>query len=206
VEEAFAIERRLMGGRRLEDTGAALGLSVWIEDGLRSILRDSAVGELGTDLSATADESLISAGLAAGEGSAEQMGTTSEWDAIPDPWEMAVEEELAQEERKAGDITMTDHREPHPGLDPETEPETDPAAAESETSTRAELDSADWLSEVSRLERDTLEFPVRVTRRDDDETVDIDLPRVRHLFPVPDETEWDVSELEYDRTRSSNKR
>ena len=210
VEEAFDLERQLMRGRRLADMGAALGLSVWIEDGLRSILRDAAMGELGTDVSAAADESLIAAGLAAGEGSSEQMGETSEWDAVTTEAQMLtteetvpVQQELAEEERKAGDLTMTDHREP------KTEANPAPFGIEPEDDLAEELEEAEgsedqtWLSEVSRIERETLEFPARVTRRDPDEKVDIDMPRVRHLFPVPDETEWDVSELEYDRTKAS---
>ena len=27
----------------------------------------------------------------------------------------------------------------------------------------------------------------------------VDTPRVRHLFPVPDDADWEVRELDYDR-------
>ena len=38
-------------------------LATWIEDGVRRLLRQAALGELGTDLSTTADETLVVTGL-----------------------------------------------------------------------------------------------------------------------------------------------
>ena len=145
------------------------------------------------------------------KGSVEQMGTTSEWEAVTTEEEMLtteeemvttgetlpVQQELAEEERKADDLTMSDHREPRP----EPRPAPFGVEPEEEVGDVERSEDHDWLGEVSRLERETLEFPARVTRRDPEEK--IDMPRVRHLFPVPDETDWDVSELEYDRTKAS---
>ena len=60
-----------------------------------------------------------------------------------------------------------------------------------------EMVNRDWLSEVEREERATLEWPA--TRGERPPRERIDTPRVRHLFPVPDDAEWEVRELEYDR-------
>ena len=64
VEEVLELERSLMNGRTLE---RAVELATWIEDGVRRLLRQAALGELGQDLSATADETLIASGLEAGD-------------------------------------------------------------------------------------------------------------------------------------------
>ena len=55
----------------------------------------------------------------------------------------------------------------------------------------------DWLSEVSREERTTLEWPAG-EGSDPRERERIDTPRVRHLFPVPEDADWEVRELRYD--------
>ncbi len=64
VEEVLELERALMNGRTLD---RAVELATWIEDGVRRLLRQAALGELGQDLSATADETLIATGLEAGD-------------------------------------------------------------------------------------------------------------------------------------------
>jgi hypothetical protein len=58
------LERALMNGRMLDH---AIELATWIEDGARRLLRQAALGELGNDLSTTADETLITTGLEAGD-------------------------------------------------------------------------------------------------------------------------------------------
>ncbi|MBS1863841.1 MAG: hypothetical protein JSS68_19260 [Actinobacteria bacterium] len=63
-EEVLELERALMNGRTLD---RAIELATWIEDGVRRLLRQAALGELGTDLSTTADETLITTGLEAGD-------------------------------------------------------------------------------------------------------------------------------------------
>lgn len=60
------------------------------------------------------------------------------------------------------------------------------------------ITARDWLDEVEAPER-TLDFPaiegdVRHRER-------IDTPRVRHLFPVPEDADWEVRELDYDHYR-----
>ncbi len=42
-------------------------LAAWVEDGVRRLLREAALGELGTDIGTAADETLIAAGLEAGD-------------------------------------------------------------------------------------------------------------------------------------------
>ena len=64
VEEVLELERALMHGRTLD---RAIELATWIEDGVRRLLRQAALGELGTDLSTIADETLIATGLDAGD-------------------------------------------------------------------------------------------------------------------------------------------
>ena len=57
------------------------------------------------------------------------------------------------------------------------------------------ITATDWLEEVE-LEESTLDFPSiegDVTHRER-----IDTPTVRHLFPVPEDADWQVRELDYD--------
>ena len=86
IDRAFALERSLMGTATPidagEDTGTALGLATWVEDALRALLRDGALGKLGADVGAAADDSLISSGLVTGEVSEALLGDGAEWDAI----------------------------------------------------------------------------------------------------------------------------
>jgi len=56
VEAAMEMERAEMAGGSIE--GAA-DLAAWIEDCVRRILREAALGELGADLNEAADETLI---------------------------------------------------------------------------------------------------------------------------------------------------
>jgi hypothetical protein len=64
MEEVLELERALMHGRTLD---RAIELATWIEDGARRLLRKAALGELGSDLSTIADETLIATGLDAGD-------------------------------------------------------------------------------------------------------------------------------------------
>ena len=64
IEEVLALERSLMNGRTPE---GSIELAAWAEDGARRLLREAALGELGSDLGATADETLIATGLAEGD-------------------------------------------------------------------------------------------------------------------------------------------
>ena len=64
VEDTLELERALMNGRSLEN---GIELAGWAEDGVRRLLLQAALGELGSDLNTTADETLISAGLEGGD-------------------------------------------------------------------------------------------------------------------------------------------
>ena len=67
-------------------------------------------------------------------------------------------------------------------------------------------DARDWLEEVEddarvAVEESTLDFPAvadDLARRER-----IDTPRVRHLFPVPEDADWEVKELRYDHYGSA---
>ncbi|MEK6277191.1 MAG: hypothetical protein AABM29_04175 [Actinomycetota bacterium] len=293
VQGTFELERALMAGRAL-DTGRALGVAAWLEDGARAILREAALGMHGEEIGTAADEALIAAGLDAGEGSADQMGGTSEWDAIvvdetatvqdhpihdhppategeedlahrssSAPWrdasqdlvirassgastraefdaraefdvraasegtirasrggstrvehdddEPATEVDIEVPDadriqiRAGGEITVVeedeleeDWAEPEDELEHEEPPDHDQAEDEHKEIPVTQSSERDWLAEVSRGRRDdTLEWPARRAMRDSDERVDS--PRVRHLFPVPEGTDWEVGELRYDR-------
>jgi hypothetical protein len=58
-----------------------------------------------------------------------------------------------------------------------------------------------WLEEVSDPQGgDSIEWPVD-SDRDIQHREKIDTPRVRHLFPVPEDADWEVSHLEFDYSR-----
>lgn len=221
VEEALELERELMNGRSLSN---AIELAAWTEEGVRRLLRQAALGELGRDLIGAADETLIATGLA--EGDAEI--TVS----VPAPTE-AEEAELEQAEELAFEDPG---REEAPPLDP---PTFDAPIEVSEASSEMELPNfkvpedvhveedempqetrimepipaedeikitaTPWLDEVAEARRgESLEWPAPPYESDRDiqHRERIDTPRVRHLFPVPD-SDWEVSnlEFEYDRRR-----
>jgi hypothetical protein len=104
VEEVLELERALMNGRILD---GAIDLATWIEDGVRRLLRQAALGELGADLSATADETLIATGLEAGD--AEIMVYAEEDDEAE---EVDVYEEPAASTpgREAEDVAIDEFR------------------------------------------------------------------------------------------------
>lgn len=71
----------------------------------------------------------------------------------------------------------------------------------------------DWLSEVSDDEEgETMEWPAPVSdgpdgipewRQGDEDEEPLEEPRIRHLFPVPEESDWEVGELDYDRSETT---
>ncbi|HEX8754415.1 MAG TPA: hypothetical protein VF731_13465 [Solirubrobacterales bacterium] len=202
IEDILQLERSLMNGRPAE---GAIELAAWTEEGARRLLRQAALGELGTDLSATADETLIATGLEAGdaeiaisvcepselvEAEAEELPATNvpERFAVPeleespaalDPVaELQRQEELFEEEEMQETRIM------------------EPIPAEGEIKVTA----TPWLDEVSDARPgDSLEWPAAATR-DVQHRERIDTPRVRHLFPVPD-SDWEVSHLEFEYSR-----
>ena len=251
LQAAFELERAMMGGREF-DLGAAMGLAAWMEDAARSIVRGAALGEHGSDVAASADESLVVSGLEAGEGSVEQMGEMDEWEpptreeaieeqhpevVVPDPEAIRIraaekpevepdrEEDLADRQIEA-ESPYEDGVYYEAGEDNELEQtgaeqggnhrDTPGSAAEEvsrnddEEKTVRTSTERDWLSEVSDADSgETLEWPAPVAKRSRDEwrrdagdEEPLEEPRVRHLFPVPDDADWEVGELDYDRDRT----
>lgn len=190
VEETLELERSFMNGHSME---GAIELAAWAEEGVRRLLRQAALGELGGDLSASADEALIATGLEAGDA---EIAVT-------------VQESPAPVEPKAPPATFVPEEPPA-----EFRVEHLPAPAESteedcmeqETRIMEPIPAADeirvtatpWLEEVSEGNPgDSLEWPADI-ERDLQHRERIDTPRVRHLFPVPEDADWEVSQLEYE--------
>jgi hypothetical protein len=175
IEHALELERALMNG---SPSLPGLALASWVEEGVRRILRDAALGELSADLNTAADETLIVAGLEGGDGAI--IGTPSEWE-IPETGE--VEE-----------IVMSHHtpeQEPSREPDPQATRILEPIPAENEI----RITATPWLDEVE-VSDSTLDFPA--IEGDLEHRERIDTPRVRHLFPVPEDADWQVKELKYD--------
>lgn len=175
IEHALELERSLMNG---SPSVPGLALAGWIEEGVRRILREAALGELGSDLNTAADETLIATGLEAGDGAI--VGTTSEWE-IPETGEVEVtvarQHEVAEHHDREHDEQETRILEPVPAED------------------EIRITATNWLDEVE-VEESTLDFPA--IEGDISHRERIDTPRVRHLFPVPEDADWEVRELRYD--------
>jgi hypothetical protein len=251
LQGAFELERAMMSSREF-DIESAMGLAAWMEDAARSIVRGAALGEHGSDVAASADESLVAAGLEAGEGSVEQMGEVDEWDppTTEDPVEEASDEvvvpnpdairiraaEKLDVEEASGDHEVAEpqpeadgsyedgiYYEANEEVDDKDEPDDghdrddddhgheqdDHDYEEGTVSTTTERD---WLSEVSGADSsETLEWPAPVGQRsheqaewrqDAEDEEPLEEPHVRHLFPVPDDTDWAIGELDYDRSKT----
>jgi hypothetical protein len=86
IEAAMDLEQSLINGEDVMTAGneSSSYLAAWIEDSARHILREAVLGHYGENLNITAEETLITSGLTAGESSATQLGSTAEWD-IPAP-------------------------------------------------------------------------------------------------------------------------
>jgi hypothetical protein len=223
IEAAMELERGLMGGARVE--GAA-ELAGWIEESVRRILREAALGELGADLNEAADESLIATGLASGDAeiavTAALAGASDEVADHPDQGFQDVgmrpaapgreAEEAAVDETspapdsdrnlipsEAGAGPAPNHESPPQEVDMQDTRILEPVPAEDEI----RITARDWLEEVeveeTALEESTLDFPA--VQGDLERRERIDTPRVRHLFPVPEDADWEVRELEYDHYR-----
>ncbi len=197
VEAALELERAQMSGSPAEGD---VELSSWMEECVRRILREAALGELGTDLNEAADETLIATGLDGGD------------------VEIAVTAEVVEpgpELKSELEIQPAPEVRPEPEVEPEPIPAPEPELYESTPTIEEEYDmdqdtrilepvpaedeiritATNWLDEVE-VEESTLDFPAiegDVTHREK-----IDTPRVRHLFPVPEDADWEVKELRYD--------
>jgi hypothetical protein len=170
VEAAMELERAQMAGRTSE--GAA-GLAAWVEESVRRILRDAALGELGHDLNEAADETLIATGLDGGD---VEIAVTADVEPVRPAGEASAVEAASYEEEQ--------------DMDEDTRI-LEPVPAEDEI----RITATHWLDEVE-VEESTLDFPA--IEGDIAHRERIDTPRVRHLFPVPEDADWEVKELRYD--------
>ena len=189
VEAALELERAQMAGAALGDAAA---LAAWAEQSVRRILRQAALGELGADLNEAADETLIATGLGSGDAA------------------IAVAEEIEEPAPEhASDIhhtqvgSISDTRKIETPIEEEEDEMSqdtrilEPVPAEDEI----RITARDWMDEVENdaaveIEESTLDFPA--IEGDLEHRERIDTPRVRHLFPVPEDADWEVKELKYD--------
>jgi hypothetical protein len=182
MEDVLELERNLMNGRPAE---SAAETARWTEEAVRDLLLQAALGELGDDLSATADETLIANGLA--EGDAEITVSVAEPTELPQE-EISISAEL---QLPIDDPIEEEHMEQETRI-------MEPIPAEDEI----KITATPWLDEVSDSRRgESLEWPADASR-DVQHRERIDTPRVRHLFPVPD-SDWEVSHLEFEYNRNA---
>ena len=199
VEDTLELERTLMNGRSLEN---GIRLAGWAEEGVRRLLLQAALGELGSDLSATADEALIATGLEGGDSEIAFTAGDEIEAAIEPPAPIAEPPELRVEQLPPPAVP------PEP-IEIESTEETDmeqetrimePIPAEDEI----KITATPWLEEVSDERRgDSLEWPA-ASERDIEHRERIETPRVRHLFPVPEDADWEVSHLEFEYSRNAS--
>jgi hypothetical protein len=220
VEEVLELERSLMNGRTLD---RAIELATWIEDGVRRLLRQAALGEIEGDLSATADETLIATGLEGGDAEitvfaqddfeqdleAVEEPTADEFRVVEAPSSIAEapaaaqidEFELEEDEADFDEGTAGDIREAESYLADEEDLEEDDEPMETRilepipAEGEIKVTATHWLDEVEGERGHSLEWPAH-EERDLQHREKIDTPRVRHLFPVPD-SDWEVSHLEF---------
>ncbi|HEU4736075.1 MAG TPA: hypothetical protein VFS48_03490 [Solirubrobacterales bacterium] len=192
IESALELERSLMNG---SPSLPGLAIAGWIEEGVRRILRATALGELSADLNTAADETLIATGLGAGDTEiavSEEISAPTE---IVMPEEIPAAEEIAvSRETPRVEETAAQHFEPPEEEHHMNHQETrilEPIPDEGEI----RITATPWLEEVDAPEHSTLDFPA--IEGDVQHRERIDTPRVRHLFPVPDDADWEVRELKY---------
>jgi hypothetical protein len=214
VEDVLELERAMMNGLPIE---RAVELATWMEEGTRKLLRQAALGELGNDLSTTADEALIVNGLEGGDAEItvsvqpqapveeeskplldleEELELEPELEEDPEFRVIATPEPLAEPEPSAELQLSVDEL---PEEDEYVEQETrimEPVPAEDEI----QITATPWLEEVSDSRGETIDWPAD-SDRDIQHRERIDTPRVRHLFPVPEDADWEVSHLEFEYSR-----
>lgn len=200
LEAAMELERSLMAGASGGEE--ARELAAWVEGSVRSILREAALGELGADLGEAADETLIATGLDAGDvevAVAAQGLDLAEPEAddtrSPEPAADDLRSPEPETDRFRPSTPVADHPEPPPeeGSMEEDTRILEPVPAEDEI----RITATNWLDEVEVADdAGTLEWPAGGS--DVEHRERIDSPRVRHLFPVPEDADWEVRELDYD--------
>ena len=204
VEDVLELERAMMNGLPIE---RAVELATWMEEGTRKLLRQAALGELGSDLSTTADETLIVNGLEAGDAEItvsvpsqppveEEPELTVEPDYVPEPEHEEISIEAVEPEPSAELQLPVDELAEEEYVEQETRI-MEPVPAEEEI----RITATPWLEEVTdSREGETIDWPAD-SDRDIQHRERIDTPRVRHLFPVPEDADWDVSHLEFEYSR-----
>jgi hypothetical protein len=195
VEDVLELERAMMNGQAVE---RAVELATWMEEGTRKLLREAALGELGNDLSTTADENLIVGGLEAGDAeiTVSVQAPAPEPDFVPEPEPDEISIEAVEPEPSAELQLPVDELPEEEYVEQETRI-MEPIPAEDEI----RITATPWLEEVSESRPgDSLEWPA-ASERDLQHRERIDTPRVRHLFPVPD-SDWDVEHLEFEYSRN----
>ncbi|HEY6731995.1 MAG TPA: hypothetical protein VI039_13345 [Solirubrobacterales bacterium] len=205
VEEVLELERAMMNGRPVD---RAVELAGWIEEGTRGLLREAALGELGNDLSTVADETLIVSGLAEGDAQITVSETfepepevdlepesVTEMVPDPEPEEISIE---AIEPAPSAELQLPVDELPEEDYVEQETRIMEPIPAEDEI----KITATPWLEEVSDSRGETIEWPSDA-ERDLQHRERIDTPRVRHLFPVPEDADWEVSHLEFEYSRNS---
>jgi hypothetical protein len=196
VEDVLELERAMMNGLPTE---RAVELATWMEEGTRRLLRLAALGELGSDLSTTADETLIVNGLEAGDAeiTVSVQAPEPEPDFVPEPEPEEISIEAVEPEPSAElQLPVEELLEEDEYMEQETRI-MEPVPAEDEI----RITATPWLEEVSDSRGDsTIEWPVD-SDRDIQHREKVDTPRVRHLFPVPEDADWEVSHLEFEYSR-----
>jgi hypothetical protein len=202
IESALELERALMNG---SPAGGGVELAAWIEEGTRRLMREAALGELGGDLNTAADETLIATGLDFGDvdiavtvgetpgmpgREAEDMPVIRKTSPSPDD-----DRNLILSEEGEGPSYNADLAEEDPMDDDTRIMEPVPAAHE------IRITATNWLDEVS-VEEGTMEWTAAEGGGVGDRER-LDTPRVRHLFPVPEDADWEVRELDYDHYRNA---
>jgi hypothetical protein len=195
VEDVLELERATMNGLTME---RAVELATWMEEGTRKLLRQAALGELGDDLSTTADETLIVNGLEAGDAeitvSVQEPAPEPDFVPEPEPEEISIE---AIELEPSAELQLPVDELPEEEYVEQETRIMEPIPAEDEI----RITATPWLEEVSDSHPgDSLEWPA-ASDRDIQHRERIDTPRVRHLFPVPD-SDWDVEHLEFEYSRN----
>jgi hypothetical protein len=205
VEDMLELERAMMNGRPVM---GAVELAGWAEESVRGLLRKAALGELGNDLSTTADETLIVSGLEAGDAEI-TVSVQTEPPAEPELEDLEEPEAELDEIEAHGEPEVFAEPEPSAELQLPVDELPEEEYVEQETRIMEPIPAADeikitatpWLEEVSEERHgDSLEWPA-ASDRDIQHRERIDTPRVRHLFPVPD-SDWDVEHLEFDYSRN----
>jgi hypothetical protein len=200
VEDVLELERAMMNGLPIE---RAVELATWMEEGTRKLLRQAALGELGSDLSTTADETLIVNGLESGDAeitvsvpSEGPIEEEPEADFVPEPAYEEISIEAIEPEPSAELQLPVEELPEEEYVEQETRI-MEPVPAEEEI----RITATPWLEEVSDSRAgETIDWPAD-SDRDIQHRERIDTPRVRHLFPVPEDADWEVSHLEFEYSR-----